>query len=585
MGESQRATWLLSMPACAEINNAMQEVTNTHRHSSEQHKELGPARKAKDTKDMMAVLFFLQQHNPFADDPSLRNIVTGIVADASVNVDNAKQVGLQILKRMEGQTATEISLKKKDKAVTMSVKSSVKVDGNAVCVDPQLLFQRLVAAANIKYEDKTEVFRHELCSFPSSLFESTGLFLQPNKAVLADELWKLVSSTQVQLPKANLQFVLDGGSLLQRIFWQRGTTFQNIIQTYECFVKGRYPNAVIIFDGYMSGPSTKDITHLRRGKGVKGQSVHFELGMTLQSSKEQFLCNMENKHRFIHALGSALETFCTVIYARGDADITIAQTATKCAQHQITAVIGEDTDLLVLLAHHADAAAHDIFFYSDKQGGKSKYWSIKQLIHVLGETRHLLLFLHAVTGCDTTSRPYGIGKGTALRKLLQNDELKSLAGTFLQQRTQEDVSDAGERALVLLYNGRCGENLDQLRHRLFCSKVAVGTTFIQVHSLPPTSAATKYHSQRVYLQVHQWMGIDTMLPVEWGWKIEDGLYVPLMTDLPAAPDKLLKVIRCTCKENCDSKRCSCIKHGLLCSPGCGECHGVSCFNSPAVILD
>lgn len=446
MAESQRATWILSMPACAEINNSMQELTSARRLSSEQHKELGPTRTAKDTKDMMALTSFLEQHSPFVDDPSLRNIVTGVIADPSVNVDNAKEVGLRILKTMDGETASNVVLRKKDKAVTMNIKYAIKIDDNAMPVDPQLLFQRLVAAANNMYDDKTDVFRHELCSFPSALFESPGFFLQPNKAALADELWKKVKTTET-LPQ-NPQFVLDGGSLLQRIPWRRGTTFEEIVQTYVFFVRTKYQNAVIVFDGYMSGPTTKDIIHLKRGKGMKAQTVHFALNMALQSSKEQFLCNTENKQRFIHALGSALESCCTVIHAKSDADFTIVQTATKCAQHQVTAVIGEDTDILVLLVHHANTSDHDIFFYSDKQGGKTRCWNIKHLICELGESRHLLLSLHALTGCDTTSRPFGVGKGRAFQKLEKNDELKCLARTFLQQRTQDDIAEVGEKDLV-----------------------------------------------------------------------------------------------------------------------------------------
>ncbi|VDI57080.1 Hypothetical predicted protein [Mytilus galloprovincialis] len=39
MSESQRALWILSMPDCAEINNAMMSFTGTKFYSSDQHKE------------------------------------------------------------------------------------------------------------------------------------------------------------------------------------------------------------------------------------------------------------------------------------------------------------------------------------------------------------------------------------------------------------------------------------------------------------------------------------------------------------------------------------------------------------------
>ena len=330
------------------------------------------------------------------------------------------------------------------------------------------------------------------------------------------------------------------------------------------------------------------MTHLRRAKGVNGSAVHFTADMVLRSTKQQFLANAENKQRFISALGSSLAATCIVIHAQADADLQIVLTATKCADSKRTAVVGEDTDLLILLAYHASAKAHDMFLFSDKTGKKQRIWPIKQVIAALGDLRYLLLFLHAMTGSDTTSRPYGIGKTAALRKLRSCKELQDLATVFYQahSKTFESIESAGEKSLVLLYGGTLNESLDGLRYRLFCSKVAIGTTFVQVHTLPPTSAAARFHSCRVYLQVQEWMGnTPAKDATNFGWKLEHGRLAPVTTDQPAAPADLLKIIRCTCRSNCDTKRCSCRKHGLQCSSGCGECCGVSCSNSTLLSTD
>ena len=85
-------------------------------------------------------------------------------------------------------------------------------------------------------------------------------------------------------------------------------TFQSIINAYVQFVNSHYPKAVVVFDGYKAGPSTKDMTHLRRAKGVNGSAVYFTADMVLRSTKQQFLANTENKQRFISALGASLET-------------------------------------------------------------------------------------------------------------------------------------------------------------------------------------------------------------------------------------------------------------------------------------
>ena len=43
----------------------------------------------------------------------------------------------------------------------MANKASVKIDGTAVHIDPQLMYQRLIVAVN-KYDNIKDIFRYEL---------------------------------------------------------------------------------------------------------------------------------------------------------------------------------------------------------------------------------------------------------------------------------------------------------------------------------------------------------------------------------------------------------------------------------------
>jgi hypothetical protein len=96
MTEMQRLVWVLSMPACAEVNNAMQTLTGKRYETSEQHidttkhKDTTEARKQRDHKHTQEIVEYLRNRNP---DSSLCNIITGVVADDNVNADNAKDVG------------------------------------------------------------------------------------------------------------------------------------------------------------------------------------------------------------------------------------------------------------------------------------------------------------------------------------------------------------------------------------------------------------------------------------------------------------------------------------------------------------
>ena len=142
---------------------------------------------------------------------------------------------------------------------------------------------------------------------------------------------------------------------------------------------------------------------------------------------------------------------------------------------------------------------------------------------------------------------------------------------------QNDVIEAGERAITNLFGGNPEESLDKLRYQIFHRKVASSTCAVQPRTLPPSSAAAQYHSLRVYHQVQQWLGVH-LDPQEWGWMLLDGRYIPIMTNLKPAPHYLLESIFCGCKTDCNSRRCSCRKYGLECSLACNSCKGLHCMN-------
>ena len=106
MTESQRLVWLQAMPACAEVNMAMQELTGVDHATSEQHKDVGKSRQDRDQRDTTTIVTTLQNRSPFDCGESLKNIINGQVASAPVNVDDAKSIGDDIIiKAPDGTTA------------------------------------------------------------------------------------------------------------------------------------------------------------------------------------------------------------------------------------------------------------------------------------------------------------------------------------------------------------------------------------------------------------------------------------------------------------------------------------------------
>jgi hypothetical protein len=194
----------------------------------------------------------------------------------------------------------------------------------------------------------------------------------------------------------------------------------------------------------------------------------------------------------------------------------------------------------------------------------------------------MLPFIHAFTGCDTTSRIYGLSKEAVLKLFRTSSEFRRVIEIFNEaEPDKNEISTRGEQALILLNNGIPLEGLDILRFRKFTQKVCTSKTSVQVETLPPTTAAFLYHTLRTYLQTQIWLGNNELNPVDWGWEVTNNKLYPIRTHLLPAPEPLLKVVRCNCRQNCDSKRCTCRKHGLDCSQGCGACRG-TCSNSSAL---
>ena len=128
-----------------------------------------------------------------------------------------------------------------------------------------------------------------------------------------------------------------------------------------------------------------------------GADVEFMPDILLRMKKKQFLANPKNKQRFINLIGSKLEkSGIQVRQACGDADVE---------------VIEDNRDLLVLLQHHFTPSSHKNIYHKTSTRLVDISILQKGIDPTLGSS---LLFIHAMSGCDTTSKPYGIGKVSAM---------------------------------------------------------------------------------------------------------------------------------------------------------------------------
>ena len=98
---------------------------------------------------------------------------------------------------------------------------------NEVQIDPLLLFQRLIAVGSSLTDDTSFLFKYELCTVPSALFEPSGLMRRADKPTLTKSLLNMLNDTNLELSDS-VEYVLDGGALLQRLPWKRGMTYSAI---------------------------------------------------------------------------------------------------------------------------------------------------------------------------------------------------------------------------------------------------------------------------------------------------------------------------------------------------------------------
>ena len=172
--------------------------------------------------------------------------------------------------------------------------------------------------------------------------------------------------------------------------------------------------------------------------------------------------------------------------------------------------VGDDTDLLILLCYHAELDVFGLFFQPEQRTNSTKRrsWNIKSVKEKLGQEicRHIL-FIQAISGCDTTSRLYGIGKGLTLKNFVTDIHFREHVKVFDSlPASKEEIVKAGEQVIVCLYNWKPEEGLDGLRFRR-CAKMCPLV-------LPRFSHKA---SIRVYHQFMQWKGKEKQVTAEeWG---------------------------------------------------------------------
>ena len=182
---------------------------------------------------------------------------------------------------------------------------------------------------------------------------------------------------------------------------------------------------------------------------------------------------------------------------------------------------------------------------------------------------HGILVIHAFSGCNKTSRIHSVRKPVFLEKYGKSNEFQKLATIFLDPSANKDDIIGAEEQLMLSIVAVTNKQktMDEKRFADYYKKLK-GKPAVKPESLGPSSDASAKHSESVYHTVWSWCGND-LPPEQWGWRMSNGMCLPLQITKPPAPHELLKWIRCGCKIKCTT-RWTCITYRL-------KCQGVSCM--------
>ena len=265
----------------------------------------------------------------------------------------------------------------------------------------------------IQPEDIKDAFSYELTIRPTSLFDKDGLMNKADKPELRKALANLPGISgcvSPEIPK-QVHYVVDDGSLLQRIPWVVGDSYAEICNSYIYYLISHYgckEKITVVFDGGYLEASTKDTTHLRRLKGKVGRKIVPSLTNALAVKKDTFLLCKHNKQLFLLMLGQQLTNAgIEVQHASNDA-------LEKSQQKGPVTVVGEDTDLLMLLLYHYQIGIHSsVYLYSN---ASKTAWNIEQAKHlIVVELSQSILAIPALCGCDTTSHIQSVGPKSVIK--------------------------------------------------------------------------------------------------------------------------------------------------------------------------
>ena len=254
-------------------------------------------------------------------------------------------------------------------------------------------------------------------------------------------------------------FIIDASAILYIVHWPSDGIVSDLISNISRYVASKLKDGDVyfVFDRYRDF-SIKSVT--RSGRGTHASRVHQLTTQTTLPTQKVIMTVNKNKQQLIDLICTNLindsefkkKTSKNKLIVTGSAQIPVELSNGNVTQrhdlktsheeadnimiHQMLhearstgrgiKIVSDDTDVFILLIYHYNNAklSPPLIMQSPVKGRAAV--DIRATVIEHKEICHMLLGMHALSGCDTVASCYGIGKTTALKILRDKQSLEML---------------------------------------------------------------------------------------------------------------------------------------------------------------
>ena len=630
--ENALVRWFLSRPVTASYSMAYKEKESADQQTKKTHHTNTSFFKGNFNADVskMSELFSETFIDPFSlsNPPSrLVNFATGIELneESETSLLNCHREGKAMLQKFvnerfvvqEGTGQPSKSFFEpvpKSKVKTMKAgKTFVKCKSKEVPIGREEMYLRLLAINSFKKVPLERVMSFENAPVPLSLFDDNGKMVANKKSDFMEKLEFLLDPTLIVKDiDAVDAIIFDGMAVIQMlkpVVSPVKTTYSDLASIFWSYVlnKSQGINTIhVVFDRYFEN-SLKSQTREKRGEhstvttNIQPQMKVTDMKKIMTSSKcKSQIASFYTKYISEQAhdlIPSSVSVFVSggmeekVLKIKNDcisyvqelesnqeeADTRMLLHVKHCRNLAAKRIVlfSPDTDVLLLLLHHYfDLGVQEIFFKTGKTGVYTNYTRFIPIHHLVEclttEQRQILLSVYCISGCDTTSSLFGIGKKKVFKVMLScAKDFQKIAGMGTDDNLSVETRYECVKFIGILYGASNCTSLNRLR-----TEKVLKNKSTKPRKLPPTDDSFLLHLLRCHYQLIVWKGCLSPIqhlpePQDFGYIFNTGtgLLTPQLMSQPVAPPELLSDLVCDCVDLCE-QGCICSLNEQPCTQAC-----------------